>query len=186
MIGGISMFIKYESVNQICNNECMKENIRRLKNYDAFHCLLAGSAKSANAVNKRIVGLPVSFLEWLEVCNGGMLFDTAMLTTVTYNRELNLSFETYGDYCDVTLRKTKRISDDWFVFATAVHSDVFFFDMGKKDGKVYQWDVELYKVYAEWDNFEDWLTAQINEAVVLIANGDLEPLDIKLEVDSNE
>jgi hypothetical protein len=115
-----------------------------------------------------------------------MLFDTAMLTTKSHDTELDLPFETYGEYYNTELRKDKNISDDWFVFAVAVHSDVFFFDLSKKDGQVYQWDVEENKIYAIWPTFEDWLTDQINEAVELIANEELEPLDIKLEVDGNE
>jgi hypothetical protein len=164
----------------------MKENARRLKDYDVFHCLLAGSSERTEAVKKRVVSLPRDFIKWLNVCDGGMLFDTAILTTKSHNAELDLPFETYGEYYDAELRKGKNISDDWFVFAVAVHSDVFFFDMSKKDGQVYQWDVEESKIYAIWPTFEDWLTDQINEAVELIANEQLEPLDIKLEVDSDE
>jgi hypothetical protein len=164
----------------------MSENIRRLKDYDAFHCLLRGNINRATAVKRRVADLPQDFLKWLEVCDGGMLFDTAMLTTKAHDDELDLSFETYGDYYENELRKNKNLSDDWFVFAVAVHSDLFFFDMPKKDGHVYQWDVEENKIYASWATFEDWLTDQINEAVELIADEQLEPLDIKLEVDSDE
>jgi hypothetical protein len=42
-------------------------------------------------------------------------------------------------------------------------------------------DVEEHKIYKDWPTFEDWLTGQINEAVGLIADGQLEPLGIKLE-----
>jgi len=114
-----------------------------------------------------------------------MLFDTAMLSTKSHDDELDLPFETYGNYHNAELRKEKGIRDDWFVFAVAVHSDVFFFDMGKKDGKVCQWDIEERKIYAVWSAFEDWLTGQINEAVALIADEKLDPLDIKLEAGGN-
>jgi hypothetical protein len=164
----------------------MKENVRRLKDYDLFHCLLAGSAERADGVKKRVPDLPDDFLIWLDVCDGGMLFDTAMLTTKPHDVELDLSFETYGQYHTGEHRKERGLSDGWFVFAVAVHSDLFFFDMNKKDGQVYQWDIEERKIYAVWPTFEDWLTDQINEAVKLIADEQLEPLDIKLEVGGND
>jgi hypothetical protein len=164
----------------------MKENVRRLKDYDAFHCLLAGNSERAAAVKKRVAGLPAEFLKWLNVCDGGMLFDTAMLSTKPRDTDLALPFETYGNYYKAELRKEKSIQDGWFVFAVAVHSDLFFFDMGKKDGQVYQWDVEEREIYAAWPAFDDWLGDQINEAVTLIASEELEPLDIKLENDGND
>ena len=164
----------------------MKENVRRLKNYDAYHCLLAGSDDRSGAVEKRVPNLPEGFLKWLKVCDGGMLFDTALLTTKSHDVELNLVFDTYGDYHKAELRKAKNLQNNWFIFAEAVHSDVFFFDMGKKDGKVYQWDVEENIVYKEWDNFEEWLTCQINEAVELIKNEKILPKGIKLENMNNE
>jgi len=179
-------FVKYDLLNQAYSSIRMRENVRRLKTYDIFHCLLAGNTERAAAVKKRVADLPDDFLKWIELCDGGMLFDTAMLTTKSQDIELNLSFETYGDYYDAELRKDKGIVDDWFVFASAVHSDVFFFDLGKKDGQVYQWDVEDQSVYTSWTTFEDWLTDQINEALELIAINQLEPLDIKLEADYNE
>jgi len=179
-------FVNYELLDQAYPAGRMKENVRRLKDYDVFHCLLAGSSARAAAVKKRAADLPEDFLKWLEVCDGGMLFDTRFLTTKSHDIELDLPFETYGNYYNAELRKDMDIPKDWFIFAVAVHSDVFFFDMEKKDGQVYQWDVEESNIYAIWPTFEDWLTDQINEAIELIANEDLEPLDIKLEADGNE
>jgi hypothetical protein len=178
-------FIDYNSLKNKYPGGQMSENIRRLKQFDVFHCLLNGSSERANAVKKRVSGLPADFLKWLEVCDGGMLFDTSMLTTKGHDTELDLPFETYASYHNSELRKEKGISENWFVFAVAVHSDVFFFDMNKKDGKVYQWDIEEQKIYATWPAFEDWLTDQINEALSLIAEEQLDPLDIKLELGSN-
>jgi hypothetical protein len=179
-------FVDYNSLTNKYPAGRMAENIRRLKKYDVFHCLLNGSAERASAVKKHVPGLPDDFLKWLDVCDGGMLFDTTMLTTKTHDAELGLPFETYASYCNPELQKEKGIAENWFVFAIAVHSDVFFFDMNKKDGEVYQWDIEEHKIYAAWPTFEDWLTDQINEAVSLIADEQLDPLDIKLELDSHE
>ena len=178
-------FVDYESLSGKYPTGQMSEAVRLLKELDVFHCLLAGSPERADAVKARVPGLPKDFLRWLEVCDGGMLFDTTMLTTKATDTELDLDFETYSACCNDEWRKDINISDEWFVFAVAVHSDVFFFDMGKKDGQVYQWDVEEPGIYKAWPTFEDWLTEQIDEAVELIAEEKLLPLGVKLEMDGD-
>ena len=79
-----------------------------------------------------------------------------------------------------------NLSNDWFVFAVAVHSDLFFFDMGKKDGKVYQWDVEEETIYAFWHTYEDWLSDQVHKAADIIADEQIMPLAVKMDTISNE
>lgn len=179
-------FINYQKVANKFISEQMKKNINTLKDFDVFHCLLDGDEHSATAVTKRVKGLPDQFINWIEVCNGGLLFDTVMLSTKSYDYELELPFDTYGEYFNIDLRKEYCLSDNWFVFAHAIHSDVYFFDMDKSDGQVYQWDVENFEIYAIWQTFNDWLTYLINEAVEMIAEEELEPLDVKLEFDCYE
>jgi len=179
-------FIDYELLSSKYPTGQMSEAIHVLKELDVFHCLLAGSSDRATAVKIRVADLPEDFLQWLEVCDGGMLFDTTMLTTKATDTELDLDFETYSAYYNAEWRKDVNISDEWFVFAVAVHSDVFFFDLGKKDGQVYQWDIEELSIYKTWSTFEDWLTEQIDEAVELIAEEKLLPLGVKLEADGDD
>ena len=179
-------FVRYDLLEQKYTEGDMSENVRKLKAFDIFHCLLAGGSDRANAVRKRVPNLPQEFFEWLEMCDGGALFDTTLLCTKAYDAELDLDFETYGNYTSEDLRKEKNLSDNWFVFAAAIHGDIFFFDTDKNDGQVHQWDIEESKIYANWPTFEAWLTYIVDEAVALIANEDLEPLDIKLELGNND
>ena len=178
--------VDYELLNQSYSSEQMKENINLLNEFDIFHCLLAGSQDRAAKVRKRISNLPEDFLKWLLVCDGGILFDTVLLTTKSHDADSGLYFYTYGDFFNAELRQKINIPDNWFVFAIAVHDDVFFFDMTKKDGKVYQWDIEEKTIYASWFTFEDWLSDQIHEAVGLIAERLIPPINIKMEKTENE
>jgi hypothetical protein len=180
------MLANYDLLNLTYHSGQMKENVQLLKKFDAFHCLLAGNSERAAAVKKRVVNLSEDFIKWLEVCDGGMLFDTTILTTKSHDEELNLDFETYSSYYNAEIRKGIKITDDYFIFAVAVHSDVYFFDLKKKDGKVYQWDIEEKNIYTTWDNFNDWLIDQIQEAVGLIADDLLMPFQIKLEINEDE
>ena len=179
-------FVDYQLLSSKYSTEDMSENIQLLKEFDLFHCLLAGSPGRAGAVKKRVPNLPNDFLNWLEVCDGGLLFDTIMLTTKSHDAELDLDFYTYGNFFNAELRQSINISNDWFVFAIAIHDDVFFFDMEKQDGQVYQWDVEENTIYAYWDTFEDWLSDQIHEAIELIADQLLPFVAVKMEVIENE
>ena len=43
-------------------------------------------------------------------------------------------------------KSDRLLADGWFVFAVAVHSYVFFFDMDKKDGQVYHYLGEIQKI----------------------------------------
>ena len=173
-------FVDYTLLSNKYRDGQMAENIQILEEFDVFHCLLSGSPEVANAAKKRIPDLPNDFLAWLEVCDGGMLFDTTMLTSKAHDSELGVDFYTYKHFVDSEVRQELNILDDWFVFAIAVHSDIFFFDNKKKDGKVYQWDVEDEVLYMEWETFEDWLNDQIHEAIDLIADEQLMPLSIKV------
>ena len=177
-------FVDYTLLSNKYQTGKMAENLQLIIEFDIFHCLLAGSDTRANAVKSRISGLPNEFLSWLEVCDGGLLFDTTMLTTKTHDAELGLDFYTYGDFSNAEVRQELKLSEDWFVFAIAVHSDVFFFNKAKMDGKVYQWDVEEEILYAEWSTFEDWLSDQIQEAIEQIADDNILPLSIKMVIDN--
>jgi hypothetical protein len=174
-------FVNYDLLLKAYPNGLMRENILKLQKFDAFHCLLAGTNESANAVKKRVSSIPNDFEKWLYSCNGGMLFDTTLLSTKSFDDQIKLSFETFAYCYDDKFREAIQLPDSFFVFAIAVHSDLFCFDTKMCDGKVYQWDAENCEVYTAWNSFEDWLTDQINDAIDLIANEELEPLDIKLE-----
>jgi len=177
-------FLNYK-MTQKYTSEPMKDTIRRLKDYDVYHCLLGGNKERSGAVRMRIPDLPEGFYQWLEVCDGGKLFDITMLTTVSYDPDLDLHFKTYDQFPSDIERLDMKLHDDYFVFGYTVLTDLFFFDSGKKDGRVYQWCSDDKKVYASWDSFEDWLAYQVDDAVLLIADGTLEPMDIKLEAYGN-
>jgi len=174
-------FIDYETLLKQYPEGQMFENVCKLREFDMYHCLLLGSLDQAQSVKKMLPNLPDDFLKWLSVCGGGLLFDTILFTIKPYDETLDLHFDTYNDLLDDRVRQGLNLSKHWGVFAEAVHGDVYFYDLEKKDGQIYQWDTEELCLYTVWDSFEEWLTEQIEEAIEEIAIGNLTPMGIKIE-----
>ncbi|MBR4550210.1 MAG: SMI1/KNR4 family protein [Oscillospiraceae bacterium] len=163
---------KYES-------EPMKGNIARLIDFDRYHCLLAGKMTAALELQRRYPCFPSAFLEWLQLCDGGLLFDTVMLSSKGHDAALDLDFDTYEDFNSDRARAELGLPDGYVVFALRSYGDVLCFHAEKDDGKVYLWDVEEGAFSESWDTFADWITEEIDTGVRLIADEVLDPLSIK-------
>jgi len=171
-------FVDYELLEEAYLDGNMKENVEALKALDLFHCLLAATPESAAKTKEGIEGLPADFLKWIEICDGGVLFSTDIFCVESYNAEFDLDFDSYDYYNNAEFREEWQLPDNWFIFAKSVGSDLFFFDLSKKDGKVYSWyDSEI---NGEWDTFEDWLIAETDAAMEGAMQGNTKPLGIKL------
>jgi hypothetical protein len=170
-------FLNYDEIQRVYPQGLMKENIDLLKEFNSYHCLLAPVRNNKFPLPD---GLPRDYSEWTQVCGGGMLFDTTLLTATEHDDTLDLDFATYREFNDLQLFKEEELPDAAFVFAVAVHSDLFFFNLDDTSGQAYQWDAVEKQIYQKWLSFEDWLTDQISDAVDLIAADKIDPLDIKV------
>ena len=166
--------------------EPMKGNIERLVDFDLFHCLLAGSLNTSIKLKNIFQYLPAEFIDWAKVCDGGLLFDTVLLSTKGYDKSLDLEFDTFDDMNSDEAKADFDLPEGYIVFAMRSYGDPICFNGNEKDGKVYLWDVENKEFTDIWDSFTDWLTEEIDDAVRLIAEDALEPLNIKLDGDSDE
>lgn len=167
-------------------SEPMKGNVERLIDFDLYHCLLAGSLGVSIKLQEKYACFPAGYLAWLKVCDGGLLFDTVMLSTVGHDAALELDFDTYDDFNSPEAAAGFALPEGFVVFAMRGYGDPICFDANTKDGKVYLWDVENKEFSDIWDTFEDWLTEEIDDAVRLIAEDILEPLNIKLGGEDDE
>lgn len=161
-------------------SEVMKENAQRLEIFDIYHCLRRASFSSAIKAQEQLGTIPKSFLEWMKICDGGLLFDTVMLSSKAHDNELDLDFATFEDYNTTEAREEMLLPDGYSVFAVKSYGDPICFNTLKNDGKVYLWNVENAEFDEIWDSFEDWLTDEIDVAILLIGDDVLEPLEIKL------
>ena len=161
-------------------SDVMKENVERLEIFNIYHCLRKSSFSSAIKAQEKLGKIPSSFLEWMKYCDGGLLFDTVMLSSKGYDEEFDLDFETFDEYNTNDVKSEMVLPEGYSVFAIRSYGDPICFNSETNDGKVYLWNIEKSIFEEIWDSFEDWLTDEIDSAIQLIGEEVLEPLDIKL------
>lgn len=161
-------------------SDVMKENIKRLELFDIYHCLRKASFSSAIKAQEVLGKIPTSFLEWMKICDGGLLFDTIMLSSNSYDEDLDLDFETFEEYNTKNVKADMALPEGYSVFAIRSYGDPICFNSVANDGKVYLWNIEKSIFVNIWDSFENWLSDEIDSAIQLIGEEVLEPLEIKL------
>lgn len=181
----IMSFLNLEKALSKYGEEPMKGNAQRLQTFDIYHCLLSGSLSVAMKAQDTLGYIPAAFIEWMKLCNGGLLFDTVMLSTKEHDDALDLDFDTFEELNSQEVIDGFALPEGYAVFAMRSYGDPICFNVTAKDGKVYLWDCEAGEFTDIWDSFEDWITEEIDDAVKLIAEDLLEPLEIKLGGDDD-
>ena len=172
--------LSYKKINKKELSELMAENYDRLQDFDIYHCLLDGNESSATKIQALVGKITTAYLEWLEICDGGLLFDTTVLASKDYDEELDLPISSIEEYNNADSLLEYGISDEYFIFAVRSYGDPICMKKGGEDERVYLWNNEQKEFEDVWDTFEDWLTEEIDEGIQLIADDVLDPLEIKL------
>lgn len=179
-------FVDYRKLEKRYTDGFMKDNVENLVEFDAFHCLLAGSMGRVLAAQKILGNVPTQFLDWVKICDGGLLFDTVLLTTKEHDDELGLDFDTYEELNTDEVKRNFGLPEGYAVVAYRSYGDPICFNVMENDEKVYLWNVEKGEFDDIWNSFTDWITEEIDDAIDLIADGSLEPLGIKIGGDGDE
>ena len=172
--------LSYEKLEMYDLSSCMLENFKRLQDFDIYHCLLAGTLASTLKIQSQMLKFPQAFLKWIKICDGGLLFDTTMLSSKSYDKDLDLPFSSIEEHNTVDAIREYGLPDGYFVFAVRSYGDPICFKKRGEDERVYLWNREEEAFEEVWDTFEDWLTEEIDTGIQLIAEDVLDPLDIKL------
>jgi len=178
------IFLDTEQLSAIFDDELTRESAERLETFDIFHCL-RGGASLAPMTHYWLGAVPESFRKWLRICNGGLLFDTVMLSfdsiDSSFDPEWELEFDTFDDYNTPEVRAEMALPDGYFIFALRSYGDPICFNInGEGDGRVYRWSIENAIFEEIWDTFEDWLADEIDCGIMLIGDEALLPLEIKM------
>ena len=179
-------FINIEKLKKKYTEEPMLGNVQRLEDFDDFHCLLSGSISTSIKVSELFGKLPVEYLEWSKVCDGGLLFDTCLLSTQKHDVKLDMDFDTLYEINSDVFFEERGIPKNYGVIAIRSYGDLICISKESEDQHIYLWDIDNGVFTEAWDTFTDWLTEEIDDGIRLISEGVLEPLAIKLGGDNNE
>lgn len=161
------------------DNERMIENIERLQEFDLFHYLLSSSEKLKNEISNEYNIKMDELKKWLKYCDGGLLFDTVLLSKQAYDKENNLEFDNYDDY-----NKNKKdygLDDKFCIIGLRSYGDLICINTEENDDKVYLLNLETGEFDDIWCSFTDWMIEEIDEAINLIAEDVLDPIPVKLK-----
>lgn len=179
-------FVNLNKLSEKYTTGLMKDNVENLVEFDCYHCLIAGGMSAAIKVQSILGDVPKQFLDWLKICDGGLLFDTVMLSTKAHDADLDLDFDTYEELNSDEAKENLNLPEGYAVFAFRSYGDPICFNIKEKDGKVYLWNVENGDFDDIWNTFADWITEEIDDAVELIAEDALEPLGVKIGGEDDE
>lgn len=172
-------FFNYaKATSKFKNNEYVLQTIRRLKDFDEFHCLRDSNLLLAGSINQIIEKAPEEYIKWMSVCNGGMLFDTTLLSIDKRDKQIGIEFSSLEEYNNFRSVQKFMIPEGYSVIAIRSYGDPIC--VSKKNGKIYLWDCEQGDFTDIWDTFYDFLADEVDTALELIANKDLEPIPFKV------
>lgn len=169
--------------NRLLNSftsDLMKGNVERLEIFNIYHYLRKASFSAAIIAQDTLGTFPTAFLEWMKYCDGGLLFDTVMLSSKDYDAEEDLYFDTFADYNTSEVKEEMGLPEGYSVFAVRSYGDPLCFHAESGDEKVYLWNIDEAIFEEVWDTFEDWLTDEIDNAIQLIGEEVLDPIELKL------
>ena len=173
-------FFNYvKAASKFKDNEYVLETIKRLKDFDEFHCLRDSSLLLAGRINQIIGKAPEEYIKWMSVCNGGMLFDTTLLSIDSQDAQLGIEFSSLEEYNDFSGMQEFMLPSGYSVIAIRGYWDPIC--ISKTDARIYLWDCEQGDFTDIWDTFYDFLADEVDTALELIANKDLEPMHMPLK-----
>ncbi len=176
-------FFHYEkAVRKYRDQPDMLETIKRLHAFDAFHCLRDSSLLLAGKASDRLPCANPQYLSWLTVCSGGLLFDTTLVSITAEDPIIGVEFDTLDELNSTESQTMFMLPDGYYVIAVRSYGDPIC--LSKEDQRVYLWDCEHNAFTTIWEDFNNFLTDEVDTALELIANGDLDPIPCKTEEDA--
>lgn len=168
-----------KATSKFKNNELVLETIKRLKDFDEFHCLRDSNLLIAGNISKIVNKAPEEYIKWMSVCNGGLLFDTTLLSIDGQDTQIGAEFSTLEEYNTSLRIQGFMLPSGYSVIAIRSYGDPIC--ISKADERIYLWDCEQEEFTDIWDTFYDFLADEVDTALELIANEDLEPIPLKVK-----
>ena len=164
--------------NRYKNDPDMLETIRRMEQFDIFHLLRSGNMATSQKVSALTGHVPSLMLDWYSICDGGLLFDTSLLSTDPHDKQLDVDFDTFADYNTGEMYEMMGLPKGFYIIAIRSYGDPIC--ISDKDDRVYLWDREEAEFDTIWESFNDFIGDETDTAIDLIAEDSLEPIPLKL------
>ena len=172
-------FFNYDAaIRKFRENETMLETIQRIGMFDEFHCLRDSSLLTARKAAEWMPRANAGYLSWLSVCNGGLMFDTTLLSVFGMDNSLEVEFSTLEEYNNRESYQEFGLPEGYYVIALRSYGDPIC--LSAEDDRVYLWDCEEGDFTTIWNSFCDFLTDEVDTAIELIADDSLEPIPLKM------
>ena len=78
-------FVNLSKLSEKYTTGLMKDNVENLVEFDYYHCLLAGGMSTSLKVQSILGSVPKQFLDWLKICDGGLLFDNCLTNAAMHS-----------------------------------------------------------------------------------------------------
>lgn len=171
--------MNYEKVKRkFHDSDFVLEIVRRLEAFDTFHCLRDSTLLLASKGTELFSGMAKAYVRWLTVCNGGLLFDTTLLSVTAFDEALGFEFSTLREYNTPETYRDYGLPEGYFIVALRSYGDPIC--LSQADSRVYLWDSEEGMFSTIWETFFDFLADEVDTALELIAHEDLEPIPFKV------
>lgn len=171
-----------KAVTKFKDNNYVLDTITRLKDFDEFHCLRNSNLLLAGKISDIIPKAPMEYIKWMSICNGGLLFDTTLLCVSSLDEQIGVEFSALNEYNTSESYKEYNLPDGYAVIAVRSYGDPIC--VSKSDNRVYLWDCEEMEFTEIWRDFYNFLADEVDTAIELIANEDLEPIPLKMNEDA--
>ena len=174
----MGLFNYTKAKNKYRNNDDMLETIRRLKDFDEFHCLRDSNLLVADSVSSMIPFPNKEFIGWMTICDGGLLFDTTLLSVQEFDNKLNLEFSTFSQYNEKQSYEEFGLPAGYYIIGIRSYGDPIC--ISSENSKIYLWDCEQGEFTTIWENFYDFVGDEVDSAIDLLKTKDLSPIPLKI------
>lgn len=168
-----------KAANKYRNDELMMETLKRLRSFDEYHCLRNSNLLVGGRVGEKLPRANQQYIGWMTVCNGGLLFDTTLLSETAMDRELDIEFSSLEEYNNEEIYGEMELPEGYYIIGIRSYGDPIC--LSSKDDQVYLWDCEENDFTTVWKDFYNFLADEVDTAIDLIANDDLDPIPLKMD-----
>lgn len=168
-----------------CDDNGVKIQMKRIEQYKKYTLLCEMTSIEYKAFREMFRCIPIQVRSWYKFANGGMLFDTQILSTQSIDLKTGTILQRLSIYNSSTARSMTGLPEKYVAFAIASFGDLYCFSQ-EGETEIIQWSVIKHKIIGKWSNFYLWLKQEIDISIELIVEGSMLPMGVYYQGEHNE